>query len=233
MSEESRGQSGPRHLHLALPNSPGAEETKVTDMSLGSDGSSNKTPGFEAFRPKESGEGGEGRALKRSVSSTLDEEEDEEGGGLGSRSRSHLNNNNTEYADQSSDDNLLESLDRKVCLLWEGKQVMGRERSTPVHSTCSSVYRCGLCRSPPTARPSDRLSEEEEGEGEEVKELPSSAGDKYQLRDRTESNETLDSVENETSSREDLYGDKFGVFSDEEQTAGRHDSNYYVIQRRW
>lgn len=123
----------PRGLHLNIPSSPlqPSGECKVTDMSLGSDGSSNKTPGsgFElksksfstlVEEGQEEGlEAAEGLDLedendtalrmKRSASSNVEEEDEDING----------QNNNNEYTQESSDDNLLESLDRKVCLLWE------------------------------------------------------------------------------------------------------------------
>jgi len=207
---------------------------------LGSDGSSNKTPGsgFE-FKSKSFTtliEEGHEEALeaventeevgdlapevmKRSISSTVDDDEEEDLNGQ---------NNNNEYTQESSDDNLLESLDRKVCMLWEKKNSTGRGRAACLRSTtCCYHYPCSHCRGlgHRAMGQQDHLTEEEEEPRQEGMQFPLNSG-------RTESNETLESRENETSSREDLFGDAFGTLSDEEETTGRHDSNYFVIQRR-
>ena len=143
---------GGRQLHLPLPSSPTiyASDSKVTDMSLGSDGSRDKTPGFEGFRLRSAGGGDESggdEELKRSISSTLTEEEEEETG----NNNGHQRPERHDYA--SSDDNLLESLGRRVGELWDG--------APPGRRTCCCHYRLPPVRpSPPTL---DCQEEETEG----------------------------------------------------------------------
>jgi hypothetical protein len=256
-----------RQLHLNLPTSPtvyqgSSGDSKVTDMSLGSDGSSTKTPGFESSTSFQKNKQSSfvpptptlqeieelkiaPSIMKRSVSSTLDEEEDDDdldGDGVDGGEVRCGGNNNNEYINESSDDNLLESLDRKVCMMWEAKTVSRQRRrllqSTHSAPSCCCHCRCTLCRYPSNVNRGHLTEEEEDGDADEV----GGAGggkdkksDQYKANGRTESNETLDSHDNDTySSREDIFGeDEFPTFSDEEDNVTtRHDSNYSVIKRR-
>ena len=185
-----------RHLHLNLPTSPNPqnEESKVTDMSLGSEGSSSKTPGFEGFNRHKSfinetleeeeipSHQHAAVVMKRSVSSTLDEEEDDDDllddECLSRRSGRKSKNNNNDYQHESSDDNLLESLDRKVCQLWNGGK-NGNGRRRPTHGCCHCHCHCSSCHYTPRDIPNGNslslaaavrnkdLTEEEEEEYDE------------------------------------------------------------------
>lgn len=96
-------------------------------------------------------------------------------------------------------------------------------------TTCCYHYPCNHCR----VLGHGHAGLRQEGPLTEEEEDPEVDRNVFPLKSvRTESNETLESRENDTSSREDLFGDAFGTLSDEEETAGRHDSNYFVIQRR-
>lgn len=263
-SLNSTGIFSSRQLHLNIPTSPSANyhppsDDKVTDMSLGSEASSSKTPGgYEAYHKQKgfststleeeehvndseaTGVLSQKRQtiMKRSVSSTLDEEEEDDDllDDEDPRLRNSSNNNN-EYHNGESSDDMLENLEGAVGQLWEGKNRNGRRR------TCRCNCHMHHCHAPKlgvaggnnvfggvltAARKNNQLNEVDEDEAyldeENHTTLPT--------RDygRSESNETLDSKDTNSSSREDVFGDGFETFSDEESIP-RHDINDFLKRR--
>lgn len=159
-----------RQLHLNLPTSPNqGEDYKVTDMSLSSEASSSKTPGFDTYLkqksfttptveeedqeqlPDEADTSHEfidedssthpRLNLKLSVSSTLDEEDEDDNLDRGGRGvGGRKSNNNNEYHGESSDD-MLDTLDRAVTQLWRNSNGNTRRRS-PMTSSSSNPFPC-------------------------------------------------------------------------------------------
>ena len=249
LMESSNGSSVlvTRQLHLNLPSSPTinhSEENKVTDMSLGSDGSSLKTPGgFDVlYNGKYYGNGSsksfstptleeeDGRVgcpsptqqIKRSVSSTLDEEEDgdeeEEDDDFCGDDADGIHklgrDNNNRYHNESSDD-MLDHLDLAVTQLCEGKN--GNGRISMGETRCRCHCKCGAGVVTVNTDTTDNQSVLKKG-----RELRHSTG-----MSGAESNETIDSRDT-TDSREDIYEDGFETFSDDDQNA----RNYEFLKRR-
>jgi len=265
-----------RQLHLNIPTSPSANyhqqgDDKVTDMSLGSEASSSKTPGggYDTYHktktfsgstlPEEDhdqnqSEDGQqqhhpslGKAavrqpiMKRSVSSTLDEEEedddllDDEDPQLRNSS-----NNNNEYHNGESSDDMLDTLEGAVGQLWEVKNGNGRRRRgeccrCKCHKNCHGVApKLAVATASNSfggvvtnARGSQITEDDEDAylDEENHTAVPHS---EY---GRSESNETLDSKDTNSSSREDVFAeDGFETFSDEENIP-RHDINDFLKRR--
>lgn len=279
---ESLNGTGPfssRQLHLNIPTSPSANyhqqsEDKVTDMSLGSEASSSKTPGgYETYKQKafaastleeehaseDAQQEGDDQAkalnrqtiMKRSVSSTLDEEEEDDDllDDEDPRLR-HSSNNNNEYHNGESSDDMLDTLEGAVGQLWEGKNGNGRRR--PACCCKCHMHNChGMTSAPKLAvaagsnafagavangRSESQLTEEDEEEDEVYLDdgnhtaVPPHSRSDY---GRSESNETLDSKDSNSSSREDVFveEDGFETFSDEEENIPRHDINDFLKRR--
>lgn len=264
-----------RQLHLNIPTSPSSNyhhqgDDKVTDMSLGSEASSSKTPGgYDAYHKQKAFTGGieeeEGHAsedahneapnqrkssirstlMKRSVSSTLDEEEEDDDL-LDDEDPRHRNssNNNNEYHNGESSDDMLDTLEGAVGKLeWKVKNANGR-RST---SSCRCKCHMHSCHAAPKlavavnniggtvaqgSRPGSQLTEEDEEEDDAYLDEENHTAIPAHDYGRSVSNETLDSKDTNSSSREDVFAeDGFETFSDEENLP-RHDINDFVLKRR-
>ena len=265
-----------RQLHLNIPTSPSAnyhqQDDKVTDMSLGSEASSSKTPGgYETYHKQKTfntatlaeedqanedaqqdGHTNMGKSasvrqtiMKRSVSSTLDEEEEDDDllDDEDPRLRNSSNNNN-EYHNGESSDDMLDTLEGAVGQLWEVKNGNGRRRPATCRCKChlqnchattpklsvatggnsfgGSIVNGGRKGSQLTEDDEDGFLEDEEDNHTAIQR--SDYG-------RSESNETLDSKDTNSSSREDVFAeDGFETFSDEENIP-RHDINDFLKRR--
>lgn len=216
----------------------------MTDMSLGSEASSSKTPGgYEAYHkqkafnsttleeedhdrtgedPQQEGQGystnGRQTIMKRSVSSTLDEEEEDDDL-LEDEDPRHRNssNNNNEYHNGESSDDMLDTLEGAVGQLWEVKNGNGRRRPGPCRCKCkcrSSGPKVSVSSVGNGRNNIGQLTEEDLEEEEDPSVIPVRPRSDY---GRSESNETLDSKDTNSSSREDVFAeDGFETFSDDE-----------------
>ncbi|CAL8096371.1 unnamed protein product [Orchesella dallaii] len=259
------GFSSSRQLHLNIPTSPSSNyrqqsDDKVTDMSLGSEASSSKTPGggYDTYQKQktfanstleeedhgcedtheeenhEQAKSARQTIMKRSVSSTLDEEEEDDDL-LDDEDPRHRNssNNNNEYHNGESSDDMLDTLEGCVGQLIVVKNGNGRRRGAACRCKCH-LQNCHAAAKIPVAasngyppstangRSGSQLTEEEEEEEEgafmdEDTHTAVSAHGQRSDYGRSESNETLDSKDTNSSSREDVFAeDGFETFSDEE-----------------